>query len=67
MYKRHVKINCHVLRSFSSRNSYLDLTHHRSPVDKTVCLSKFGPVSNMHQLNYKTSMSNFKNGFSAQF
>ena len=29
--------------------------------------SKLVPVSNMHQLNYKFSISNSKNGFSAQF
>ena len=39
----------------------------RSLVGKTVCLSEFGLVSTMYQLNYKTSMSNSKNGFSAQF
>ena len=67
MDKGHAKINCNALRSFFQRNSYLDLAHHRTSVGKTICLGKFGPASNMHQMNYKTSMSNFKNGFSAQF
>lgn len=48
-----VKINCNALWS--------------TQVCKTVCLRKSGPVSNMHQLNYKTSMSNSRYGLSAQF